>query len=319
MKSFLLSLRFFLLVVVFLRTSPGLAQGLNFGITPEAPDPTPAYDKRFENAESKVLKTRVIYVPKQDMPSRAQVWKSLTKQLEQKTGLQLNLEMPDSQLEFERNLALGKYDIAYTTPLQFLTAADAQNYRALAKRKAQPLRALIIVRKLDEARTLRDIETGITGFDSILNYSSSIITRYSLKRLDIELPMQLFENEEALFNGLASGQVRAISIAESSFYALSPDRQEQLKILWETPGFAPFAFISHPRVPFYSINKLQRAMVNLNRSGRNQELVEQLGALNGFEVARNSDWLDARGIDVDALNMSLPLVELNSNNDDAQQ
>lgn len=313
MKSFLLYLRFFAFVALLLRSGFGLAQGLNFGITPEAPDPTPVYDKRFENAESKVLKTRVIYVPKQDMPSRAQVWKSLIKQLEQKTGLQLNLHMPSSQLEFERNLAQGKYDVAYTTPLQFLAAADAQNYRALAKRKAQPLRALIVVKKLDDARTLRDIENDVTGFDSILNYSSSIITRYSLKRLDIELPMQLFDSEKALFNGLASGRVRAISIAESSFYALSPDRQEQLKILWETPGFAPFAFISHPRVPFYSINKLQRAMVNLNRSGKNQELVEQLGALNGFEVARNSDWLDARGIDLNALNLSLPLVERDSN------
>ena len=59
-------------------------------------------------------------------------------------------------------------------------------------------------------------------------------------------------------------------------------------------------------------------MVNLNRSGKNQELVEQLGALNGFEVARNSDWLDARGIDLNALNLRLPLVEQDSN-DNANQ
>lgn len=285
------------------------AQGLSLAITPEAPDPSPIYDKRFENADSKVLKTRVVYEPRRDSPSRAEVWQKLANQLESKTGLQLNLVLPTSQLEFERNIALGKYDIAYTTPLQFLSASDAQNYRALAKRKAQPLRALIVVKRLDSARTLRDIESDITGFDSVLNYTSSIIPRFSLKRLGMELPMQLFENEKALLSALTSSKVRAISIAESGFYSLSPDRQEQLKILWETPGFAPFAFITHPRVPFYSINKLQRAMVNLNRRGRNADLIEQLGARNGFEVARNSDWLDARSIDLDALNMRLPLAE----------
>lgn len=285
------------------------AQGLSLAITPEAPDPSPIYDKRFENADSKVLKTRVVYEPRIDSPSRAEVWQKLANQLESKTGLQLNLVLPTSQLEFERNIALGKYDIAYTTPLQFLSASDAQNYRALAKRKAQPLRALIVVKRLDSARTLRDIESDITGFDSVLNYTSSIIPRFSLKRLGMELPMQLFENEKALLSALTSSKVRAISIAESGFYSLSPDRQEQLKILWETPGFAPFAFITHPRVPFYSINKLQRAMVNLNRRGRNADLIEQLGARNGFEVARNSDWLDARSIDLDALNMRLPLAE----------
>ena len=309
MKPHPLHHQVWLLAVLIFGSPFCIAQGLSFGVTPEAPDPEPVYDKRFENADSKVLKTRVVYEPKKDTPSRSQVWHTLAKRLEEKTGLQLNLELPNSQLEFERNLAQGKYDIAYTTPLQFLTAADAQNYRALSKRKAQPLRALIIVRKLDQARTLRDIEEDITGFDSVLNYTSSVIPRFSLKRLGLELPMQLFEDKKALFNALASSQVRAISIAESSFYALSPDRQEQLKILWETPGFAPFAFVSHPRVPFYSINKLQRAMVNLNRRGRNQDLVEQLGARNGYEVARNSDWLDARGIDLDKLNMRLPLVE----------
>ena len=309
MKPHPLHHQVWLLAVLIFGSPFCIAQGLSFGVTPEAPDPEPVYDKRFENADSKVLKTRVVYEPKKDTPSRSQVWQTLAKRLEEKTGLQLNLELPNSQLEFERNLAQGKYDIAYTTPLQFLTAADAQNYRALSKRKAQPLRALIIVRKLDQARTLRDIEEDITGFDSVLNYTSSVIPRFSLKRLGLELPMQLFEDKKALFNALASSQVRAISIAESSFYALSPDRQEQLKILWETPGFAPFAFVSHPRVPFYSINKLQRAMVNLNRRGRNQDLVEQLGARNGYEVARNSDWLDARGIDLDKLNMRLPLVE----------
>lgn len=300
------------LLILFLTSTVSLccsAQGLSFAISPEAPDPAPIYDKRFENAESKVLKTRVVYEPRRDSPSRTKVWLALANQLESKTGLQLNLELPKSQLEFERNIALGKYDIAYTTPLQFLTASNAQNYRALAKRKAQPLRALIVVKKLDSARTLRDIENDITGFDSVLNYTSSIIPRFSLKRLGIELPMQLFENKTALLSALTSGQVRAISIAESTFYALSPDRQEQLKILWETPGFAPFAFITHPRVPFYSINKLQRAMVNLNRRGRNQNLIEQLDARNGFEVARNSDWLDARSIDLDALNMRLPLIK----------
>ncbi|KZZ79719.1 hypothetical protein A3767_10945 [Oleiphilus sp. HI0133] len=308
MKPLPLHLNILLLLLVGM-ASFSHAQGLSLAITPEAPNPAPVYDKRFENAESKVLKTRVVYETRRDSPSRAQVWQQLTKQLESKTGLQLNLELPKSQLEFERNLAQGKYDIAYTTPLQFLSASEAQNYRALAKRKAQPLRALIVVKRLDSARTLRDIENDITGFDSVLNYTSSIIPRFSLRRLGIELPMQLFKDETATMDALTNGQVRAISIAESSFYALSPDRQEQLKVLWETPGFAPFAFITHPRVPFYSINKLQRAMVNLNRRGRNQDLIEQLGARNGFEVARNSDWLDARSIDLDALNVRLPLVK----------
>lgn len=306
--SFLNRLNTILATLLLLCTLNVHAQVLRLGITPEAQDPSPVYDKRFENAESKVLKTRVIYEVRKDTPSKAAVWRAFTKRLEQKTGLQFQLLQPSSQLEFERALAQGLYDIAYTSPLQFLSAYESQNYRALAKRKAQPLRALIIVKKFDKGRTLRDIETAVTGFSSLLNYSSSIIPRYSMKRLGISLPMQLFPDNESMYSALINDEIRAMSIAEADFYSLPPDQQDKLKILWETPGFAAFAFSAHPRVPFYSINKLQRAMVNLNRRDNNKELLQLLGARNGYEVARNNDWIDAQSIDIDALNMHLPLV-----------
>ena len=119
--------------------------------------------------------------------------------------------------------------------------------------------------------------------------------------------MSVFSTEEALFQALTANKVRAISVAEASYYDLPPDRQEQHKILWETPGSAPFVFAAHPRLPFFSINKLQRAMVNLNRGGKNQELFALLRANNGFEVARNSDWIDAQSIDLRSLNLNVNL------------
>lgn len=303
----LITAAFILLSMAF--SSVASAQALIFGITPQTPSPQPIYDQRFENADSKVLKTRVIYERRTDTPTKSQVWQQLLTQLEDKTGLSFTLVIADSQLAFERALAQGKFDLAYLTPLQFLSAIESQGYKALAKRKAQPLRSLIVVKRLDKAKTLRDIETSVTGFDSLLDYTSSVIPRYSLKRLGFALPMRLYPDTKQLEMALTEGKVRAISLAESDFYALSPDRQEQLKILWETPGFSPFAFATHPRVPFYSINKLQRAMVNLNRRGNNAELLQALEARNGFEVARNSDWIDARDINVQELNMHLPLAE----------
>jgi len=294
---------------LLLCTFNAYSQVLRLGITPEAQEPSPVYDKRFENADSKVLKTRVSYEARKDTPSKEAVWRAFTKRLEQKTGLQFQLLQPTSQLEFERSVAQGLYDIAYMSPLQFLSAYEAQNYRAVTKRKAQPLRALIVVKKFDKGRTLRDIEASTTGFNSLLNYSSSIIPRYSMKRLGISLPMQLFPDNESMYSALINDEIRAMSIAEADFYSLPPDRQEKLKILWETPGFAAFAFAAHPRVPFYSINKIQRAMVNLGRKEHNKQLLQLLGARNGYEVARNSDWTDAQSIDIDTLNMHLPLVK----------
>ena len=286
---------------------PCYAEALRFAVSPEAPGPAPEYKQVLKNAESKVLKTIVQYERRPNGPKKQDVWLGLTRQLKQTTGLTIELKFPKTQLEFERGLANGDYDLAYMTPLQFLASTESQNYRALVKRKTQPLRSLILVKKEDEARTLRDIERDLTGFSSLLNYTSSIIPRHSLRRLGIELPITVFASEEELFQGLIADKVRAVSVAESSYYDLPPDRQEQHKILWETPGFAPFVFAVHPRLPFFSINKLQRAMVNLNRGGKNEELIALLRANNGFEVARNSDWIDAQGIDLKSLNLNVNL------------
>lgn len=297
------------LLVIFLSLLgiPCYAEPLRFAVTPEAPGPAPEYREVLKNAESKVLKTIVQYERRLDGPKKQDVWLAFTKLLERTTALDIELDFPESQLAFERGLANGSYDFAYMTPLQFIASTESQNYRALVKRKAQPLRSLILVKKEDEARTLRDIENDVTGFSSLLNYTSSIIPRHSLRRLGIELPMSVFSTEEALFQALTANKVRAISVAEASYYDLPPDRQEQHKILWETPGFAPFVFAAHPRLPFFSINKLQRAMVNLNRGGKNQELFALLRANNGFEVARNSDWIDAQSIDLRSLNLNVNL------------
>ena len=285
-----------------------LGSSLSFALTPETADPTPIYDQELENADSKVLKTRVRYARRLNTPSKHYVWLQLVKLLEAKSGLDIDLIFPKSRLEFERGLAMGSYDLAYMTPLQFVAAEQAQKYRAMAKRKAQSLRALILVKKFDKARTLRDIETSAIGYSSLLDYSSSVITRYSLERLDLHPPIQLFESDASLTNALLNKQIRSISIAEATFKGLAPDQQEKMKILWETPGFTAFPIAAHPRVPFYSINKLQRALVNLNRGANKQELLHQLHARNGFEVARNSDWLDAEGIDIDELNLHLNIA-----------
>ena len=55
-------------------------------------------------------------------------------------------------------------------------------------------------------------------------------------------------------------------------------------------------------------------MVNLNRGGKNEALIALLRANNGFEVARNSDWIDAQGIDLKSLNLNVNLKTLPDHN-----
>jgi len=287
---------------LILATQASHAETLKFGLTPETMPPPPVYNERLINAESKVLKTRIEYDLDENSPKTEDVWQQFIEYVGNKTGQRIELVVAESTLKFEQALSTGEYDLVHITPLQLRETSSSQNYRAIVKRKTKPLRALILVQSKDKARTLRDIEMSITGYSSLLNYNSSIIPRYSIQRLGLTPLIKLFDDDEALMSALDNGEIRAISLAEESYLHLSPNDQKKYKILWETPGFAPFAIAVHSRIPFYTINKLQRAMVNMSRGNKNSDLLRLLGAENGFETARSSDWLDAEDININTLN-----------------
>jgi phosphonate transport system substrate-binding protein len=268
----------------------------------------PQYEKVVENADSKVRKSITRYEKKIDDRSRARAWEGAISHLEEQTKLDIELLLPKSQLEFERNLALGNYELAYMTPIQFIAAQSSQQYQALVKRKAEPLRGLILVQKSDKATTLRDIENDNLGLPGLLHYSASILPRLSLQRLGFDLSYTLYESQEKVLNALLKGDVRSGSVSQYSYFSLSPKQQSELKILWETPGFSAYTMAAHPRMPFYSINKLQRALVNLSKKPEFKSLLEDLHARNGFEIARDKDWHDARQIDLDKLNHQIRLA-----------
>lgn len=284
------------------------ANSIIFAIAPEIPEPQPIYKKILKNADSKVLKTEVSYELDESSLEKAEVWEKLVEFLRRKTGLKIELALTDGQLGFETALSKGKFDMAYLSPLQFLQARESQSYQAIAKRKAQPLRGLVVVLDDDKARTLRDIETSALGFSSLLNYSNSVITRVSLKKVNIQPPLKLYPNSEEMLEALNNKQVRSISLAQHELDALAPDHAATLRILWETPGFTPYAMAVHPRVPFYSVNKLQRALASISRRDEYSDLLDQIHAVNGFEIARNSDWIDAENIRLESLNQDLNII-----------
>jgi ABC-type phosphate/phosphonate transport system substrate-binding protein len=284
------------------------AEPIKFALAPGIPGPYQKYEKIVDNADSKVLKSITRYQKKPDKDARARAWTSAVAYLNDKTNLDIELLLPESQLQFERNLALGVYEVAYMTPIQFIAAERSQQYQALVKRKAEPLRGLVLVQQTDAATTLRDIENDPLGLPGLLRYSASVLPRVSLEKLGFKLTYDLYNDQDLLVEALLKGDIRSGSISQYTYFSLSPKQQTELKILWETPGFSPYAMAAHPRLPFYSINKLQRAFVNLSKNAEFQELLEDLHARNGFEIARNSDWYDAEKIDIDKLNHQVKLT-----------
>ncbi len=77
----------------------------------------------------------------------------------------------------------------------------------------------------------------------------------------------------------------------------------KLRILTETPPYTPHAFAIHPRVPPQIARRVVSAMASLAEDETGRRLLAPL-AFKGIEPARDQDWNDIRGLDIELLSQS---------------
>jgi len=285
---------------------PATAEPFIVGVAPSIPSPLPQIknDSYAPTKKSKSSSTppSTETAPREIVPSKVQAWQAVFDYLANKASIELKFEPSGSQLDFELKLAKGHYDLAYINPLQFAAFHDFPGYKAVAKRKAQPIRSMIFVKRHGPVTTLTQLRKAIIAFPGALNFPASVVPRESLQRLKVNVIPQFLSSEKKVFHEVANGNFIAGAGTEAGFQAQSKGIKNALHTIWTSPGFTPHAFVAHPRVPFFSINKLQRAMIKMNKREEGKALLPYIFVDNGFEVARDSDWDEINLIDLEALN-----------------
>jgi len=298
-KAASLLLRCIALMLFYGASQASSAKTLIVGIDPTIAPPSPSYIAIAPPAQKRFGKTTYQQV---DGGSSQEIWTELVATISSKTSLDLSYEPSTSQLDFELKLAKGHYDLAYMNPIQFVSANQQGTYKALAKRKSQPAKGLVVARKDSNIESLRDFNDKVVAFPGLLGFSNSIIPRHSLQRLNIKVKPHFTVSPRLALQLVLEGKVLGAAGNQESLELLPPIEREQLYIVWDTPGFTPHAFARHSRMPFYTQIRLQKALVGLIKTPNGKQLLPKIHINNGFETAKDSDWDDAAQIDISSLN-----------------
>ena len=281
----------------------GVAPSYPIPVSLDAPEEIVAVSKKFKLAQTAPPQDKTIAL--ENVPKKNEIWRSIFKHIENKTSLQLQFEPANSQLDFEIKLANSYYDLAIVTPLQFEAFRDTPGYQAQLKRKSQPIRSIIFVKKNGHIKNFSELRDAIIAFPNPLNFESSVVPRESLKRLKFNIIPQFLSSESAVYKEVISEQYIAGAGTHENFLAQPIEIRNSLKIIWDSPGFSPHPLVAHPRVGFLPLIKLKRAFVNMIKDDEGKQLLPYIFVDNGFEVARNSDWDEIKLIDLSALNGSI--------------
>ena len=66
-----------------------------------------------------------------------------------------------------------------------------------------------------------------------------------------------------------------------TFNNTSPEYRDKLRVLWKTDGYTPHAFAAHPRVPKEVVEKIQKAMLAMDKEPYGKILLKSI-RLKGF-------------------------------------
>jgi len=175
-------------------------------------------------------------------------WQPLIERVGRATGVALRLHLLPSIPRFEADMLAGGPDFVYLNPYHQLMAMRAQGYVPLV-REREPLTGILVVRRDDPIRTLRDLHEKTLAFPAPNAFGASLCVRALLaEREKIQIAPAYVQTHSNVYRQVIRGMVAA---GGGVNHTLSQERDEvraDLRVLLETPPAAPHPLSAHPRV-----------------------------------------------------------------------
>ena len=237
-------------------------------------------------------------VPQQAATRLAAMWVPLLQRLETLSGVPLKFATAKDIPTFEEGLAAGRYDFAYMNPFHFVVFNAAPGYRALARDRDQRIKGIMVVAKGAPFVALEDLANQDLVFPAPGAFAASILTRAELERRGIPFQTRFVASHDSVYLNVAGGHFAAGGGIGRTLEAVNPEVREQLRLLWESPGFTPHAIAVSPQVPERDAQAVGQAFLALADAA--PELLKD-AALGPLTLAKDGDWDDIRALDVDRL------------------
>ena len=240
-------------------------------------------------------------VPQQSASQLAQVWTPILDYLSQRSGVTLLFQTAKDIPEFENRLAQGQYDMAYMNPYHFTVFNQSPGYQAVAVRKDQPIRGIIVVHKDSALKSLHDLQGLTLAFPAPAAFAASVLPRAQLARERIAITPQYVSSHDSVYLNVAKGLFLAGGGVGRTFNAAPEAVRSQLRILWTTAAFTPHAFAAHPSMPVEHRQAIQAALVAMAEDEQGRALLDSIQITQGLRVATNADWDDVRALGIDLI------------------
>lgn len=215
---------------------------------------------------------RVYIVPQLSPLQTYNAWTPILEKLTATTGLKFELVVPASIPDFEKDLENGLADLAYMNPYHMTLAKHSQGYMPLVRDSANLLEGMLVVKKDSPIKSITELKNQSVAFPAPNAFAASLLIRSLLSKQKIPITPLFANTHSNVYRTVALGEVAAGGGINNTFEKEPLDIQDQLRVLYITPKYAPHPLAAHPRVSKKIREQISTTLISLANAFENKEV-----------------------------------------------
>lgn len=227
--------------------------------------------------------------PVQAATELAKRWTPIVQYLTEKTGIALQFKTAKDIPTFQQEMKEGVYDFAYINPYHYLLFHKCCGYTAFAREKDGALLGVMVVKKDGPVQNVNQLADQTVAFPSATALAATWLPVQMLRDKNIAVAPQYVNSMESVYRAVAKGLFPAGGGTMQTLTAMDPEVKNELRVLWVSEPLPPFTFASHTRVPKDVVDKVQKAMNEMNTHPQGLALLKAAN-FKGMDIAIDRDY-----------------------------
>lgn len=226
--------------------------------------------------------------PQQSPAELAKVWGPICQYLSKLTGYQVQFKTSKDLNTFWTDTGAGVFDLVYINPPRYVNAHAMLGYSAFAKDSDSPLVGIIVARK-DGPASVEELHGKKLAVPNLIAFGAAQIPQAYLRGKGIDITLAAVNSHDSVYRTVEKGLYPAGASNLRIFGTLDPAKQAQFRVLWKSDPLPPFAYAAHPRVSPKVIERIQRAMLEMDDNSEGRALLAVLN-VKAIVAAHDSDY-----------------------------
>ena len=227
-----------------------------------------------DQQSDKVYKVSV--VPQKSPSEIFSVWSQLLDRVGKKTGMCFTLTLQSNIQDFEARLLTGEPDFSWVNPYHALMAHNKHGYLTLVRDGKSLLSGLLTVRGDSPVNSLDQLSDANIAFPSPNAFAASLLIRAMLDKQNVPIKPIYVKTHTNVYRATLVGDVKAGGGVNNTFDREPQALRDELRVLYQTPSYAPHPLIVNPRVPQADQQAFTKAFLALTEDPKMAALLEKI-------------------------------------------